>query len=454
LIGTLALTGLLAATPSLPAVSDDHGLSLDEARTIALDHNASVRDALVKVRIAEVMVDEAKAGWLPQLSLSTSAGPTNNLLAELPPGTHLSNRNLSSVLGAQNLSVSTGFTLTQPLVDWQAGPANDQARMEAEIARELYRAACQEAASNVEQAYQTLVAAREQLPLKEKARNLAAEHLKATRKSAERGMTRPIDVLQAETKALTAEADCRQAARAARKAEASLAILLGWSPDRPVTLADQVAHPLEVPVFKVCLDRALAQRPDVRVARVQADEEALKRRTASHALWPSIGLQASAAEIGTSTFAGVGTLGNSLQPDISIMAVVSWNLFDGGKSDAEYRRAGLSADHQMAMRDATVRQAMADVEEARDGLLEAQERQDLAFREYDLADRTYSLAASRLRRGLATPLDLQDAELALLQAEVATYQASEAVAIAQAKFQRALGEDPPERPAGAVLRND
>jgi outer membrane protein TolC len=122
---------------------------------------------------------------------------------------------------------------------------------------------------------------------------------------------------------------------------------------------------------------------------------------------------------------------------------VSWALFDGLRTKGNYDLAQAQArvaDLQLAQQRETI---TLEVAEARAGFQRAKSLFDARKQNTAEANEALRLATLRFGRGLSTQLEVQDAQLAVMQAETNEARSIYDYYLASAELARALGEPLP-----------
>ncbi len=437
----------LAAVYTVPAFAHElpSPLPLPDAVSLALAANPDVTEARLKLEVAKAGVREARSGYFPQLRLSSSGGQTNNFTSLLGSGGVTTGTDQSSLLGStQTAFVTTRLGLNYTVWDWgRVGASNGVADLEEIVAFEEYREARQSVALMVRTAYLALVSARAGNRLAAEAASRATTQLEAARKRMLRGVETELTVLQVESRSLSLAQEARRSARSERRAEAALALLLGGTSDQAVAVSGFEGSGAPLLTLEDARAQALEARPDYRMAQARSRQEGIKLDSEAKSTWPTLALSASGGYVASGVFAGTAAAFGA-QPDLSVFGSVSWNLFDGFRADGSLRRAQVAAERVRQSHDRLGRLIAYEIENERNNVLDAAERQQLAEREREVAARALAVAQSRLQKGVATSLDVLDSELALLQAQERSNQAAFDRMLAAAKLSKAIGEDPPE----------
>lgn len=127
-------------------------------------------------------------------------------------------------------------------------------------------------------------------------------------------------------------------------------------------------------------------------------------------------------------------------------------LYDAGQTGRQTRSARLQAQGAAAARNRTRQQIIFDVVQAYLNQLLAREDVEVAQRSVDLTQADLARARSRQQQGLAVPSDVLSAQVQLAQSQEELLRAKNAVAVAQAALNVAMGlpEDAPTQAAGRL----
>jgi multidrug efflux system outer membrane protein len=304
-------------------------------------------------------------------------------------------------------------SVVQPLFSGQALPLMNAATQTVKASRAQEQAARAQIRSGIAQAYYGVVVAREGAQLAERALEHARAHAKLAKQQVDVGLAPPTAGLQAEIAVARAERERANAEQGKVRAEEALARLTGWSVDTPVSLPD--ARPLPYADRESAEERAISNRPEIAVAAHQA-RAAQNGLTAAHLAWmPSVD--------GRFTWSYSENTGFSDDKDMwQIGIAANWLIWDGGARIADQAK-------QASIR----RMAVLAEERVRDTTLEevrgAWEAYDAARAALTAVDRELSLAKENLRlaevgfkAGSLAFLEVEDARVGLLAAELGALQ--------------------------------
>jgi len=217
---------------------------------------------------------------------------------------------------------------------------------------------------------------------------------------------------QAQAKEAMAEAELAAVDEALVLQKHQLAYLAGAGPDRALAID---APALDLATARAGVPSALpadliGRRPDVAAARARAEATAQRIHAARAAFYPNVDLAAAFGyqSLGLDLLTKSGSLAGSVGPAVSLP------IFNTARLQGQYRSAQADYAEAVATYDDTVAQALRDVADAAASgrmLAGRLERTEAAV---SAADEAWRVANNRYKGGLATYLDVLNAEDALL----------------------------------------
>ncbi len=384
---------LLAAAPALWADT------LGQAFSQAYNSNAAIRAQQAQLRASGYQVDQARAGYKPQISFEAGVGTAHNDLASpfFPVSTYPQN------------TKTAGLIITQPLYTGGQVSANVNAAENARSAQLAELSATEERVFlNVATAYTDVV--RDQAVLKLEQHNVRVlnKQLGATRAEFENGEVTHTDVAQAEARLAGAEASLIRARGSLAASQAAYVRMVGVAPGT-----------LEQPVMPEGLPATEAEAAQL----AQKNYPVLAARYAENAAQQRI---AAVSGRQKPTVALTGQLLEARDPEIgfsridtrSIMLTFSMPIYEGGALDAEKHAAEQRAVARNDDLLDTQRQARLDAVNA----WQAYQTANAQLAAIHSQIRAEQVAASGVRDeaavGERTTLDVLNADQELLNARV------------------------------------
>ncbi|PFH12089.1 NodT family efflux transporter outer membrane factor (OMF) lipoprotein [Collimonas sp. PA-H2] len=216
-----------------------------------------------------------------------------------------------------------------------------------------------------------------------------------------------------------AEADLLSVTESINLQRNKLATLVGAGPDRGLRLLRpdiDISHPFGIPQ-QLPVD-LLGRRPDVVASRLRVEAAAKQIKVAKAQFYPNVNLT---AYLGLQAL-GLGMLSKAGSDVGSISPAISLPIFEGGRLRGQYRSASGSYDEAVANYDSAVTQALQDVADVAVSEKALTGRLDKTQEAVTAAEDAYRIARNRYEGGLATYLDVLNAQDTLLtnQRELST----------------------------------
>jgi len=408
---------------------------LDRLVAEAFEHNSDLMVAAARVDESEALVAQAESALFPYVDAVAERNRTKSSIetGTLPPGLP---RKRTEYRAAVRVSYEADF--------WgrlRAGTRAARAELLAtQAARETVRITL---AADVVKGYYSLRSLDAQAAATRRSLALREDALVLQRKRFERGVISEFEYRQLEAEVAAARAQLPPLERDRELEEAALAVLLGRSPKAimdegvargaengaPGSAAVPTAVPSGLP------SELLLRRPDL----VEAEQRliALNARVAAAraAYFPSIeltGLLGSGSQALSSLFTGPAAIW-------SLAAAVVQPIFTAGALDAQLGVAQAREKQALAAYQGAIQNAFREVRSALVSQTRARETYEAEGVRAAALAATFRLARLRYINGLASQLDVIDAERGLLAAEIARYEALRQQRAAVSDLYRALG---------------
>ena len=462
-----ALAALLAvAVPGLAQTPDTLALSLPDAVARAGSRGEEARLAAAQVALASAQLTSARAGSLPQLRLSGSYSHVLESARAQAVGSIFNQPN------TYNLNLNLSQTLFQggrAVAGWRAA---EQTRSAARLTQAETLA---QLSLDVQRAYLDALLAERLLEIQEANYSLASAQLQQVERFEAAGQAARYDVLRARVQRSNLEPLLIQARSDRDLAYLELKRWVNVPVERPLWLSTRLdTAALPGVVARVEASVGEATRPALRAAELSARARGEGVKIARSSLLPTVsvyvqsGAQAYPTANRLPSLRGVvesvdcpdgSSAGRSCTvqnggffADRSVGLQLSWSLFDGlgakggldqAQAQAQISRLQLAQTReQVALEAATARASL-----ARARSLFETNRQNVAE-----AAEAYRLATVRYARGLSTQLEVQDAQLAMMTAEINQARAANDLYLSAAELARAAGEEVPLPPMVAAGR--
>ncbi|MEF3065590.1 multidrug transporter [Pandoraea apista] len=425
----LALAEPLTADADWADVFTDPGLRTLIRR--ALDQNRDLRLASLRVQEARALYGIEAANLLPSVQAGgTFSRQRYSGSAGLPD----SSSNTAGGYVANDLRATAGVSAFELDFFGRVRSLRDAALQAYLASEEAQRAAQVSLVAEVATSYIGLVAINEQIAYAREVLSAREEGIRVIRLRAERGL---VDDLDLNTE--TTQVEVARAALAARERQRSeivhaLQILTGDVGAKPVAAAT-LDDAFVVPVAAGLPSSLLMRRPDIRQAEAQLRAANANIGAARAAFFPSIKLT---TDIGTASarFSDLFSAGTGVW---SFMPQITVPIFEGGRNLQGLNLANVRKEMAVVTYERAIQTAFAEV----DDTLAAKE---LLARQFQAQKRVSDGERERLRlakrryvNGVASYLELLDAQRSEFQAAQQLIDVKQRVLVNQVALYRALG---------------
>jgi outer membrane protein len=427
-------SGWAQATPAAPPPRDQAiVLHLDDAVRTGLEHQPNVLTAKAQTEAAAGRVDQARAGYLPQVigtALAQRVHGTTSVRAT-PNG-------VPTTVGASGRTYDVfSFGVSASQLIWDFGQTIDRTRAasaQRDAQESNERTARFEAALQVRQAFFQAHAQKALVQVGRESVDNMERHLAQVRGFVEQGIRPEIDLAQAKTDLANAKVTLINAQNGYLTAKAQLNQAMGIAQGTDYDVADEGIAPIpgEDGPSDGLLRQALASRPELVSLQKQTKAAELTVSSIQGAYGPTLSGVGGVSEAGPAL--------DALGLNWNIGLNLTWPIFQGGLTRGEVReaRANVSvAQAQVTQAQLTVR---LQVEQARLSLRSAKAAIVAARDARENAKERLRLAEGRYEAGVGSIIELDDAAVAVLGAGAQLVQAEYNLASARAGLLSALGK--------------
>ena len=418
--------GTLMAT-LVPSAAQQRILTLEECVRIAWGEQPQVAVAERNWRVALERVKSVRANLFPQFSAGYQFRRFLSTRSIFQLG-------LTRVVAEPTEFKESSLSLSQLLFDTFQTPLQiRQAKAQANAASFTYERTKADIALQVAQQFFTVLQARAQVRLQERVLERARRLLEAAEAGFKAGTVARLDVLRAQVQVRTAEVDLLAAQNQERVAMLTLRNLMGVGDDLVFDIAEPSEEPMApLPSLTQLLAQAFRQRPEVQEAEWQRKSADAARQLARLAMMPTLTVNGSYNRYPTSS--------RNITKEWAVNLVVSYPIFDGGRLRAELTTAELQREQAALTLRRTLNDIRLQVEQAYLNLQNACERLAAAQEAVKEASETARLTEEAYRAGVASLLDVLNAQVALAQAETQELQARYDLRRALFALRHAIGE--------------
>ncbi|GAP35505.1 efflux transporter outer membrane subunit [Piscinibacter sakaiensis] len=387
---------------------------------LALESNRDLRVAALAIEQARAQLQLRRADELPTVGAGVNAsrapGSNGSIVSTYSAGVQISAWEIDFFGRIRSLSEAARAQLL----------ATEEARKAVQIGL----------VAGVAQAHLALQADEAQLEITRQTLETRQESLRLTRLRFDNGAASELDLRQAESLLEGARVTLAQTTRQRALDENALVLLLG----RPLPADLPPAVPLGTALALADLPAGLpsdllTRRPDLRQAEQQMVAANANIGAARAAFFPRISLTASAG-IASNQLSGLfdnGQFAWTLAP--SLLAPI----FDAGRNRANLEAATLARSVATAQYEKAIQTAFREVADALAGRATLGEQLRAQAAQATALEATYRLADLRYRNGVASYLDVLDAQRSLFAAQLAVAQTQAAQLQNQVLLYKVLG---------------
>ncbi|PIF28531.1 multidrug efflux system outer membrane protein [Acidovorax sp. 56] len=375
---------------------------LQQLIEIALDHNRDLRIASLNVEQARAQFQVRRAAQYPAVGLAANAS-----------------RAPASGSGDLTNSFSVGLAVTAWELDFfgRVASLKEQALAQYLASEEGRNAAQVSLISAVANGWLTLLADEQLLELSRRTLTTREESVRLTKLRLDSGAASELDYRQAESLTQAARATLAQQQRQRALDENALALLLGQPLPEDIraslTRSDLRAAPSMQTVPAGLPSDLLAQRPDIRQAEQQLVAANANIGAARAAFFPRIALTAQAGTA-SGELSGLfknGSWGFTLAPSLLLP------LFDAGANQANLDSAQVGRKLAVAQYEKAIQTAFREVSDALASQSTLTEQLDAQTKQAEAEAIRLNLADLRYKNGVASYLDLLDAQRSLFSTQ-------------------------------------
>ncbi len=402
--------------PCTALAAENPQLSISQAVETALVHNPGLEAAQKRIRAAEEKITQADAGLMPQAYLSQRYSHTTNPMWAF--GTKLNQEQITAAdFDPSRLNhpdaidnFATSVSVSWPVYDsGRTWYGSQQARLSHEAVNFMTDRVRQQVIARTVTAYAGVLLSHENRSVVEQSLETARTHFRMVESRFKGGFVVKSDLLRAQVHIADLEQQLLQARSQTDIARCMLNVAMGVDGNMHYELTSPLEKGKGIgDTLDVWIARALSTRPDLTHLKLQgniAEKELAKARSAHY---PSVSLEGN-YELNSEK-------GDDFADNYNIGALVSLNLYSGGRISAGIREAQASLEEVQAMIRATEQQVCGETRQAFFNAQSAWERIKVAQAATGQAEESLRIVQNRYNSGLFTITDLLDAETALQQA--------------------------------------
>ena len=414
------------ASDNPQTISQPEILSLDQCLGLALKNNKQIQEQEKQVAIAEGAVKEAKAGFWPTLNYQAAREKSD--VTQYQVGMTYEDRQFAAGVNA-TLPLYTGGMLRNNL---------KLTRIQLEIAQEALRKAKQQLIYDVKQAYYNVWLAEKVVQVQEASYRNLDQHVNRVQIRYNAETASKLDLMRAKVQRDTLKPKVISAQNQLVLAKLQLATIIGYPKDQPYQVRYDVAQ-LEMPASVILslteiLDQADQNRPEIRQIQRKAEIGQIVTAMEKAGYKPNAGLSV-----------GYGGINKDVTFEDwydawTLTFSVGGKLYDR-KIHAKIEQAK-KEEELTEIQEANLRDMIRlEAEQSLQNLTVSIETTRANQASIDLAKEALRMTQIRVDNGMATTMDIMDAQLALDQALTGYYQGIVSYLTAEAKLDLVMGRD-------------
>lgn len=445
LAGTLLMGSGIPVSFGSPGDADGPlELSLEEARQYAVDHSYSMRKARAVLKIAERQIWETTAAGLPQVNASVGYNYYLDIPTSLVPAEFFGGEpgEFAEIQFGTEQNVTATASVEQLIFDGQYIVGLRASRIFRDLASQTLQRSEAEVKQAVTETYLLALLARENLRVVSENLRHMEQQLHETRELLREGFTDPINVDQLQ---LTVSNIENRVAALERQAEVTSNLLkfqLGMDMDHELVLIDKLEelHGVLLADLSLVSDFTPRRHIDYRITRSQESMSLMTLRREQSAYLPSLSASFTRQEMAMRDEFNFFDGDQSWFPSTYFGINLTIPVFSSGMRSSRVQQARLELEKSRTEReevyqflDLQMQEAMADYHTAREQYANEQDNLELATR---IFDRTTTM----FREGMATSLELTQANDQMVTTRANYYQALFELLNAENSMLRALGQ--------------
>jgi len=444
LLLTASLIGLPLNQDAMGQQNAPMHVTLDQAIDLALKHNHSIHLRSLSVDQMRSKKDEARSNYLPQIKASGSVLHITELAGvEIPAGSFGSFASTGPV-PSKSLFIDqgslTGYTggvgLEQPVTQlFRIHQANVAAKQDVLVAQTQLDQTQDAVALQVRQLYYSILINQQKLEASQE--QLVATRVKDTesRSDVERGNALEIAEIQGKANILQAQQQSLTLKLHGDNLRRQLADLLGLPVGTRFDLdAGATAQNVDIPSRADAVRLALEQNQDLRVARRNLEKAKAGRSAVKDTYIPDLTAVSRYSYQSGIPFLvhNFGTFGFS----------VSYDLFDGGRREAQLREARTEVRSAEVAIDKLQSEIEVEVEAAYDRIEELKQTVDVAEQAAKVRTEAARLTDRQFEQNAALNSARSQAHADLSSANASLVEADLGLSLAEADLKRTIGQMP------------
>ena len=432
----LLMLGFAAAALTLSAQEEKLLLSLEQALEIALSENPTIKIADQQIEIKRYAKQGTYAALYPQIDATASY---QRMIKKQTMSMDFGGQTQTIKVGSDN-SFNGGLAMGMPIVNAQLWESLKVSALDVELAVEQARASRMDMVEQVTQAYYGVLLAKESFNLFTRVYDNAVSNNEIVRKKYDVGSVSEYDLITSNVSVQNAQPNMIEAEYTVVLALWQLKALLGIDLQREIDVTGSLMDYISV-MDKSYNISQLNLENNTTLKQLDMQEDMLNHalKIAKYANLPSLALSA------TYLYTALGNDGKFFQKG-------AWNpysyaglqlnipIFAGTKRRAATREASLNLNNLQLQRENVERQLRVGIVQYLNNMQSSVKKYHASAATVDQAQRGYDIAVKRYDVGRGTLVDIDNSQVALVQAELSRNQSVYNFLIAKVSLDKVLGD--------------
>lgn len=436
---SIYLSLLLVASAAVYRAGAQPALSLEDAVSLALEHNPDLQSAKLEIDKSKDQVTVARSAWLPQVHASAQANHFFQLTPFFGFGEDASSDKVPYGRFGGEDQLNTFISAVQPVYNPRATPLLKQAALRSDESRLRLEQLTSETLFVVRQTYLQALVLDERIKLQRESVVRNQRVLQDSRVLFLQGKGLRVDTLRAYTAVKNLEPDLIKLSFARETNLISLKTLLGLDSFQNVQLRDSLfvvddqPIPAEAEVYEV----ARTHNPQYKLFRLDQELSNEEIKLASSARLPVV---SAVAQYQVQSQTRDLDYGNAYYPASSYVGLqLSVPLFTGFSNHAKVKYAAKTKTQADLRATYAVEQLRSAVHQAVANAVETRARLETTRSVEATAQLSYNITEYRYKRGVSSRLELADASLELSTAQSNFLEAVYDYLMARIQLQKLMG---------------
>ena len=438
------LAGTLVHAGAEELNGDTLSLSLEEARHHAVEHSYAMRRARKDLDIAEKQIWETTAAGLPQINASVGYNyyldiPTSLVPAEFFGGQPGEFREIQ--FGTEQ-NITATASVEQLIFDGQYIVGLRASRIYRDLAGQTLERSGLEVKNAVTETYFLVLLARQHLEIAgQNLRNMEMQ-LKETRELLKEGFTDPINVDQLQLTVSNLENRISSLKRQEDVTTNLLKLQLGVEMEKQLRLTDVLEdlHQELMDDLSFLADFAPGQHIAYRMTQSQEEMNRMVMRREQSAYLPSLSASFTRQEMAMRDEFNFFDGDQSWFPSTYFAVNLNIPIFSSGMRSSRVAQARLELEKARISKEETFQLLNMQMQEAMEDFNTAREQYQTAQENLDLARRIFDRTSIMFREGMASSLELTQANDQLISTQANYYHALFEVLNARNNIEKAIGK--------------